>query len=146
MLDEWADLDAIERDLGLSAGQPFVLRPDGAPDPDVTSYFASRSFRRLAKDTQRSYASDLKVFLSFRERHGTDWRNASHAAHSGWWDHIAPFLSRTHRVIAPDLSGHGDSDCRDAYDLDIWAQELLAVPAAAGHSDPRSSVTAWADG
>src|ERR1700721_2676799 len=29
-------------------------------------------------------------------------------AHSGWWDHIAPFFSRTHRVIAHDLSGHGD--------------------------------------
>ena len=56
------------------------------------------------------------------------------AAHSGWWDHIAPFLSRTHRVIAPDLSGHGDSDRRDAYDLDTWAQELLALPAAAGSS------------
>jgi len=56
------------------------------------------------------------------------------AAHSGWWDHIAPFLSSTHRVIAPDLSGHGDSDRRDAYDLDTWAQELLAVAAAAGSS------------
>jgi pimeloyl-ACP methyl ester carboxylesterase len=56
------------------------------------------------------------------------------AAHSGWWDHIAPFLSHTHRVIAPDLSGHGDSDRRETYDLDTWAQEVLAVPAAAGSS------------
>lgn len=78
VLDGWAELEVIERDLGLVAGQPFILRPDGTPDPDVTSYFASRSFRRLAKDTQHSYASDLKIFLSFLERHGTDWRNASH--------------------------------------------------------------------
>ena len=55
-------------------------------------------------------------------------------AHSGWWDHIAPFFSRTHRVIAPDLSGHGDSESRAAYDLETWAREVLAVPAAAGAS------------
>lgn len=53
-------------------------------------------------------------------------------AHSGWWDHIAPFFSRTHRVIAPDLSGHGDSDPRDSYDLRIWAGEVMAAAAAAG--------------
>jgi pimeloyl-ACP methyl ester carboxylesterase len=55
-------------------------------------------------------------------------------AHSGWWDHIAPFFTRTHRVIAPDLSGHGDSESRAAYDLQTWAREVLAVPAAASAS------------
>jgi pimeloyl-ACP methyl ester carboxylesterase len=53
-------------------------------------------------------------------------------AHSGWWDHIAPFFSRTHRVIAPDLSGHGDSDARDSYDLQTWAAEVMAAATAAG--------------
>jgi pimeloyl-ACP methyl ester carboxylesterase len=53
-------------------------------------------------------------------------------AHSGWWDHIAPFFSRTHRVIAPDLSGHGDSDTRDAYDLRTWAHEVMEASAVAG--------------
>lgn len=55
-------------------------------------------------------------------------------AHSAWWDHIAPFFSRAHRVIAPDLSGHGDSDTRAAYHLKTWAREVLAMPAAAGAS------------
>lgn len=55
-------------------------------------------------------------------------------AHSGWWDHIAPFFSRTHRVIAPDLSGHGDSDTRSSYDLSQWAQEVVEVSAAEGPS------------
>jgi pimeloyl-ACP methyl ester carboxylesterase len=55
-------------------------------------------------------------------------------AHSAWWDHIAPFFSRTHRVIAPDLSGHGNSEYRPAYDLDTWAAEVLAVSAAASSS------------
>ena len=53
-------------------------------------------------------------------------------AHSGWWDHIAPFFSRTHRVVAPDLSGHGDSEHREAYHLTVWAREVLAVAQAGG--------------
>ncbi|WP_081281808.1 MULTISPECIES: alpha/beta fold hydrolase [Mycolicibacterium] len=55
-------------------------------------------------------------------------------AHSGWWDHIAPFFARTHRVLAPDLSGHGDSGIRTEYALSIWAREVLAAAAASGSS------------
>lgn len=55
-------------------------------------------------------------------------------AHSGWWDHIAPFFAGTHRVVAPDLSGHGDSDNRNTYELRTWAREVMAVGAAAGAS------------
>ncbi|MGY1824502.1 alpha/beta fold hydrolase [Geodermatophilus sp. SYSU D00079] len=57
------------------------------------------------------------------------------AAHSGWWDHVAPLLE-THRVVAPDLSGHGDSDRRDTYGTAQWAREVLAVAAAEGLSRP----------
>ncbi len=57
------------------------------------------------------------------------------AAHSGWWDHVAPQLT-SHRVVAPDLSGHGDSDWRSEYDLLAWAQEVLAVMAAEGLDKP----------
>jgi pimeloyl-ACP methyl ester carboxylesterase len=58
------------------------------------------------------------------------------AAHARWWDHIAPMLADGHRVAALDLSGHGDSDRRDHYSLDVWAEELLAVAAAAGIEGP----------
>jgi len=69
------------------------------------------------------------------------------AAHSRWWDHIAPLLTsgsassggddppvppRSWKVVAVDLSGHGDSDRRDRYSLDTWAREVLAVVAEAG--------------
>jgi pimeloyl-ACP methyl ester carboxylesterase len=60
------------------------------------------------------------------------------AAHSRWWDHIAPLLARGWRVLAIDLSGHGDSGRRPRYSLDTWAREVLAVVAEAG--DPASSV------
>jgi pimeloyl-ACP methyl ester carboxylesterase len=56
------------------------------------------------------------------------------AAHSRWWDHIAPLLARGWRVVALDLSGHGDSGRRDSYSLDTWAREVLAVVADAGTS------------
>lgn len=48
------------------------------------------------------------------------------AAHAAWWDHIGPLLVDC-RVIALDLSGHGDSGWRDEYRIDTWTQELLAV-------------------
>ncbi len=68
------------------------------------------------------------------------------AAHAGWWDHVGPLLAASsfpHRVVALDLSGHGDSDWRDAYSLETWAAEVLAVadaqqsaapPVVVGHS------------
>ena len=57
------------------------------------------------------------------------------AAHAGWWDHVAPHLSPHHRVLALDLSGHGRSDHRESYSLELWAEEVLAV-AAAGSTSP----------
>jgi pimeloyl-ACP methyl ester carboxylesterase len=63
------------------------------------------------------------------------------AAHSGWWDHVAPQLA-SHRVVAVDLSGHGDSGRREIYDLRQWAREIVTVteaealhrPVVVGHS------------
>ena len=57
------------------------------------------------------------------------------AAHSGWWDHVAPQLS-SHRVVALDLSGHGDSDRREIYDMHQWAREVVAVAEADGIDRP----------
>ncbi|TDE45163.1 alpha/beta hydrolase [Nonomuraea mesophila] len=62
------------------------------------------------------------------------------AAHARWWDHIAPLLVEDRRrVVAVDLSGHGDSDHRDHYDLDRWVAEAVAV--AAGSAGIRDGAT-----
>jgi pimeloyl-ACP methyl ester carboxylesterase len=53
------------------------------------------------------------------------------AAHSGWWDHIAPLLAGEYCVTALDLSGHGESDRRASYGMETWAREVIAV---AGHA------------
>lgn len=62
-------------------------------------------------------------------------------AHSRWWDFTAPLLATDRRVVAMDLSGHGDSGPRAAYSMDRWADEVAAVlatlgpqPVLAGHS------------
>jgi pimeloyl-ACP methyl ester carboxylesterase len=58
------------------------------------------------------------------------------AAHARWWDHVAPMLATDRRVVAVDLSGHGDSGRRDHYSLDGWAREVVAVADAAGIAAP----------
>jgi pimeloyl-ACP methyl ester carboxylesterase len=57
-------------------------------------------------------------------------------AHSGWWDHLAPMLARDRTVVALDLSGHGDSDRRERYNVQAWAREVMAVAADAGLTTP----------
>jgi pimeloyl-ACP methyl ester carboxylesterase len=58
------------------------------------------------------------------------------AAHAHWWDHIGPLLTQGRRVVALDLSGHGDSGRREAYSLDHWSREVLAAAAHAGITRP----------
>src|SRR5260370_26801748 len=58
------------------------------------------------------------------------------AAHSRWWDHIGPLLANGWRVIALDLSGHGDSGRPDSYSLDTRARHAPALPTHAGTPAP----------
>jgi pimeloyl-ACP methyl ester carboxylesterase len=65
------------------------------------------------------------------------------AAHARWWSHLAPLFTHHYHVVAVDLSGHGDSDRRERYSHDLWAEEVMAVtsdarfpgpPVVVGHS------------
>jgi len=65
------------------------------------------------------------------------------AAHAHWWSFIAPHLTRDYRVVALDLSGHGDSGRRESYGRDCFAREVIGViddadfvgkPIVVGHS------------
>jgi pimeloyl-ACP methyl ester carboxylesterase len=57
-------------------------------------------------------------------------------AHAHWWTHVAAHFAGDFRVLALDLSGHGDSDHRPAYSLDTWADEVMAVADAGGIEGP----------
>lgn len=52
------------------------------------------------------------------------------AAHARWWDHLAPAFAAGRLVLAPELSGHGDSDRRSEYSIEAWAAEIRDVLAA----------------
>ena len=64
-------------------------------------------------------------------------------AHAHWWTHVAATFARDFRVLAIDLSGHGDSDHREVYELEQWTREVMVVadagridgdPVVVGHS------------
>ncbi len=64
-------------------------------------------------------------------------------AHAHWWTHVAAEFADRYRIAAVDLSGHGDSDHRNVYSMEVWAAEVMAVadglgcagnPVIVGHS------------
>ena len=57
-------------------------------------------------------------------------------AHAHWWTHVAALFADDFRVVALDLSGHGDSDHRASYSLDQWTEEVLAAAEAGGIAGP----------
>lgn len=58
------------------------------------------------------------------------------AAHARWWSAVAPALAAHHRVVAIDLTGHGDSGHRESYRAERWAEEILAVARDATNGEP----------
>ncbi|HEX6419283.1 MAG TPA: alpha/beta hydrolase [Acidimicrobiales bacterium] len=57
-------------------------------------------------------------------------------AHAHWWTHVAASFARDFRVVAPDLSGHGDSGHRPEYSLAQWTREVVAAAEAGGIDGP----------
>jgi len=57
-------------------------------------------------------------------------------AHAHWWTHVAAPFAADFRVLALDLSGHGDSDHRPDYSLAQWTDEVVAVAEAGGIDGP----------
>lgn len=53
-------------------------------------------------------------------------------AQAHWWTHVATLFAHEFRVVAIDLTGHGDSDHRDHYDFEQWSDEVVAAAADAG--------------
>lgn len=57
-------------------------------------------------------------------------------AHAHWWSFLAATFAGDFRVLAIDLSGHGDSGHRDAYGLEQWTDEVMAVAGDGGIAGP----------
>lgn len=57
-------------------------------------------------------------------------------AHAHWWTHVAATFAGQFRVVAVDLSGHGDSAHRERYDFEQWTHEVIAAAEAGGIAGP----------
>ena len=110
--------------------------PRQAPDTAATDTVVPPSWFTDALAQQPVHSGIVVDGCEIRYR---SWGNPEHpplvlihggGAHSAWWDHIGPLVSAAHHVLAPDLSGHGDSGSRDEYSLRTWAREVLAVATA----------------
>jgi len=64
-------------------------------------------------------------------------------AHFHWWRYLAPFFTDDYCLIAPDISGHGESGRREQYSGEGWAAEIVEAvnildcerpPVVIGHS------------
>jgi pimeloyl-ACP methyl ester carboxylesterase len=53
-------------------------------------------------------------------------------ANAHWWTHVAARFAEDFRVLAIDMSGHGDSGHRERYSLEQWTDEVMAVAGAGG--------------
>jgi pimeloyl-ACP methyl ester carboxylesterase len=58
-----------------------------------------------------------------------------HGAHADWYSFIAPFFAARYRVVAVSWSGMGASDWREAYSVEQFGREAIAVAAATGLFD-----------
>lgn len=69
-------------------------------------------------------------------RHGLVFVHGG-AAHAHWWTPIAARFADDYRVVAVDLSGHGDSGFRDdGYSLQRFAAEVMGAIGNAGIDGP----------
>jgi pimeloyl-ACP methyl ester carboxylesterase len=107
-----------------------------AASPDLGAWLAWG----LAQPARQRWLEHDGIRLNLREwgRAGDPGVVLVHggAAHSHWWDHIGPRLARGRRVVAIDLSGHGDSGWRaEPYRLGAWASEIDAVAQTLRTSD-----------
>ena len=57
-------------------------------------------------------------------------------ASAHWWTHVAAWFANQYRVIALDLTGHGDSQHRQRYSVEDWVAEIAAASASSGIAGP----------
>ena len=104
---------------------------------DTPSWFA-RNVARLPADATVTVDGAQVHYLRWGEPAETPGLVFIHggAAHAHWWSHVAPAFLPQYSAVAVDLSGHGDSDHRSEYRLELWTEEVAAVVDHAGFQSP----------
>lgn len=122
---------------GASGQAQDPPRPSTTRQGTTTAWIAEALQRRPATGSVEVEGTRIafRTWESERSTPGSDVLLVhGGGAHAGWWDHIAPLLAQNGKVAALDLSGHGDSEHRDLYDMGTWCDEVRAVWQATGLS------------
>lgn len=105
-------------------------------DPLLQSFdeFIARS---LARPGQSHHVDAAGIRLHYLEWPGPPGAPVllllhGYLAHAHWWDFVAPWLADTHRVIAPDFGGMGDSASRTTYSYAQFHGEITSLVEALG--------------
>jgi hypothetical protein len=71
-----ARLPELLRAHGRRLGQPFLLGPNGRPDPLVNAFFTTYPMTVRDRDTWRKYAYALGLWLNFLAVRSRGWQQA----------------------------------------------------------------------
>jgi pimeloyl-ACP methyl ester carboxylesterase len=113
------------------------------PHPDAPAWFR-RALAVPFEEGETTVDGAAIRFLAWGEpgRRGLVFVHGG-GAHAHWWTHVAATFAEEFRVVALDLTGHGDSDHRPVYELEVWTREVCAAadagaiegkPVVVGHS------------
>ncbi len=119
----------------VDARPPSALAKFGGEKPPAPDWFA-RALAAPHEDGVVEVKGAKIVWRAWGER-GAPGLILVHGglAHLSWWDFIAPLLAEGRRVVACSLSGMGDSDWREAYELPLHAAEAIEAGKAGGAFD-----------
>src|SRR5687767_6908647 len=117
------------------------LAPFEGKPPEAPQWFKDA----IAQEPERSFADSkgAKIEILTWGELGKPGLLLVHgnSAHADWWSFIAPYLAKDFRVASMSLVGMGDSDWRDQYAFDDFAQDAEAVARAAGlYADGRKPI------
>ena len=112
------------------------MSPDATLHPDSPRWF-SRALEVPFTDEFVDVDGAAVHYLAWGEpgRRGLVFIHGG-GAHAHWWTHVAAQFAGEFRVLAVDLSGHGDSGHRDEYRFEQWTDEVAAVAESGGIAGP----------
>lgn len=122
----------LSQDEILAVRFPPILQPYHGQRPPAPAWFEHAIEQRPGRTTVEVDGAALEL-LAWGERgkpgllflHGN-------GAHADWWSFIAPFFADQYRCAALSWSGMGRSGWREAYSMEGFQREALAVSEAAG--------------
>jgi pimeloyl-ACP methyl ester carboxylesterase len=127
---------------------PWTPKPEGSGEqnqgplaqfqgrtPPAPAWFTRAIAVEPERSTVRAAGANIELLAwGERGRPGLIFVHGN-SAHADWWSFIAPLLAEDFRVAALSLSGMGDSDWREDYSFETFAEETWVCAKAAGLYD-----------